>query len=216
MQTVLCYGDSNTWGHTPGTKQRYPLSVRWTGIAADLLGPEYRVIEEGLNGRTTVFDDPYKEYLNGKTHLSVALITHRPLNWVVLALGTNDLKFTNAYGSAKGAQVLVRMIRDANIVFRGTAPVFFDPPKILLVAPPLVGEQFGAVPERTELKYGHEESKHFAREYLEIAQTEGVYYLDASLYAPPSPTDGIHLDPPAHAALGEAIARFILKTDAKS
>ena len=95
MKRVLCYGDSNTWGYVPGLGVRHPEDVRWTGVAAKLLGPDYRIIEEGMNGRTTAFDDPYYDFRNGKRGLGYALCAHAPLDLIVVGLGSNDLKFTD-------------------------------------------------------------------------------------------------------------------------
>ncbi len=93
MKKILCYGDSNTWGHIPVTGGRYGDDVRWTGVLQAALGEGYRVIEEGLNGRTTVHDDPIEGvYKNGKHYLIPCLESHRPLDLVIMMLGTNDLK----------------------------------------------------------------------------------------------------------------------------
>ena len=91
-KTVLCYGDSNTWGYDPATQKRYPRNVRWAGVLRRALGNGYLVIEEGLNGRTTVWDDPIEGYKNGKEYLVPCLETHKPIDLVIIMLGTNDLK----------------------------------------------------------------------------------------------------------------------------
>ena len=93
MKTILCYGDSNTWGYDPVSQDRYPPTQRWVSVLARELGPEYQVIAEGLNGRTTVWPDPVEgEHKNGKAYLLPCLESHHPLDLVVLMLGTNDLK----------------------------------------------------------------------------------------------------------------------------
>ena len=92
MKRILCFGDSNTWGWNPANKERFDENSRWTGILKNKLGENYDIIEEGLNGRTTVWDDPIEGYKNGKKHLPSCLESHRPLDIVVLMLGTNDLK----------------------------------------------------------------------------------------------------------------------------
>ena len=92
MKTILCYGDSNTYGYDPSNGFRYPKNVRWTGVLADLLGPEFTVIEEGCNGRTTVFDDPLEGWKNGLDYLKPCLNSHKPIDLVILMLGSNDLK----------------------------------------------------------------------------------------------------------------------------
>ena len=105
MKTILCFGDSNTWGFIPESitapfPARHPHDVRWTGILARELGPNLRVIEEGQNGRTTVHDDPFAAARNGKLVLPAILESHKPLDLVVLMLGTNDLK--NVFGVSPG------------------------------------------------------------------------------------------------------------------
>ena len=92
MKTILCYGDSNTWGYNPATTERSSRDERWTGILRRELDDGYLVIEEGLNGRTTVWDDPIEGYKNGKEYLIPCLETHKPLDLVIIMLGTNDLK----------------------------------------------------------------------------------------------------------------------------
>jgi lysophospholipase L1-like esterase len=91
MKTILCYGDSNTWGYAPGTGKRYLRHERWTGVLQQLLGSNAVVIEEGLNGRTTTLDDPTKPFRNGKDYLIPCLDSHAPLDLVVLMLGTEHV-----------------------------------------------------------------------------------------------------------------------------
>ena len=92
MKTVLCYGDSNTWGFDPATRTRFPPHVRWTGVLGQRLGDGYQVIEEGLNGRTTRWDDPIEPDRNGLAYLRPCVESHQPLDLIVIMLGTNDLK----------------------------------------------------------------------------------------------------------------------------
>ena len=93
MKNVLCFGDSNTFGTNPAKPgTRHPLDARWTGRLAELLGPEWRMVEEGMGGRTSVFDDPLEPHRSGLEALPIALQSHRPLDYAVVMLGTNDLK----------------------------------------------------------------------------------------------------------------------------
>ena len=94
MKTILCYGDSNTYGYNPANGLRYPKSVRWTGRLQELLGNNYMIIEEGCNGRTTIFDDPIDGWKNGLNYLKPCLNSHKPVDIVILMLGSNDLKQT--------------------------------------------------------------------------------------------------------------------------
>ncbi len=204
MKNILCYGDSNTWGYIPVTGGRYPLSVRWTGVAAQALGPDYRVLEEGLSGRTTVFDSPFNPELNGKSHLACALMTHAPLDLAVLMLGTNDLQHRHcAYDAAAGSAALARMILASPACFTGGKP------RVLLVSPILVGANIRDVNFTPIREHGHEESLLFAAHYLRMADKLGVDFLDAAAYASPSELDAEHMTAEGHAALGAAIAEKI-------
>ena len=140
MKNVLCFGDSNTYGRRPDGL-RYERWERWTGILQQLLGEEYYVIEEGNNGRTTVYDDWIETDKCGLLQLPSALSSHRPLDLVILMLGTNDLK--PRFGApvndiAEGAGRLVKLIQKYDF-----KPRFADP-EILLVSPILVGETVAA------------------------------------------------------------------------
>ena len=114
VRTILCYGDSNTWGSDPETRERFPEDVRWPGVLRKRLDEEYRVIEEGLPGRTTVRDDPIEGgHKNGRTYLMACLESHRPLDLITLMLGTNDLKArfgSSASDIAQGAASLADMM----------------------------------------------------------------------------------------------------------
>lgn len=134
MRHILCYGDSNTWGYTPGTGERHAPDVRWTGVLRRLLGEGWEVLEEGMNGRTTVFDNPMSPGRNGSVYLLTCLETHKPLDLVILMLGTNDLRFTDAWGAAEGAAALVKKVRLYNHMEESTH-IFPGKPRILLIAP---------------------------------------------------------------------------------
>ena len=106
MKNILAFGDSLTWGFIAGSFERHPFDVRWPNVLAAGLHGKARVIEEGHNGRTTVFDDPTTlDDRNGAKALPMLLSTHTPLDLVIIMLGTNDIKFaTNA--STKAAEQL--------------------------------------------------------------------------------------------------------------
>ncbi len=200
MKTVLCYGDSNTWGYEPAMGERFPEDVRWSGVLARELGSEFRVIEEGLNARTTVREDPVEEYKNGKDYLRPCLESHRPMDLVIVALGVNDLKarfFASASDAADGAGILV------TIAQRSGAGPNGSPPAVLLVAPPPEGR----LTELAEMFAGAEEkSRGFARQYRRVAEKHGCELLDAGELVRASDLDGIHLEANEHRRLGEAVA----------
>jgi lysophospholipase L1-like esterase len=203
MRTVLCYGDSNTWGYEPATGERFPDDVRWPGVVARELGNGFRVIEEALNGRTTVREDPVEEYKNGKDYLRPCLESHAPLDLVIVALGVNDLKarfFASASDAADGAGVLVSIAQRS-----GTGPDGGSP-AVLLVAPPPVG----LLTELAQMFAGAEEkSKGFSGQYRRVAQKYGCMLLDASAVVRASDRDGIHLEADEHRKLGEAVASSV-------
>lgn len=203
MKTIVCFGDSNTWGYHPGTKERYGRDERWTGVLRNALGAEYLVIEEGLNGRTTVWDDPIEEYKSGKNYLIPCLVTHKPLDLVIIMLGTNDLKkrFSLAASDiAKGAGVLVAMAQRTDTGPGG------QPPKVLLLAPPPVGK----LTEFADMLEGSEEkSRKFGTYYQQIAEELGCAFFDTSDVIVSSDVDGIHFDVDEHRKLGEKVAEIV-------
>jgi lysophospholipase L1-like esterase len=93
MKTVLCYGDSLTWGYDPEGPGRHAHADRWPSVLQAALGPDVTVIAEGLNGRTSAFDDHLGSAdRNGARLLPTVLTTHSPLDLVILFLGANDMK----------------------------------------------------------------------------------------------------------------------------
>lgn len=200
MRTILCYGDSNTWGYEPGSKRRLDHAQRWPGVLREDLSTGYLVIEEGLNGRTTVWTDPLAEYRNGKHLLLPCLETHKPLDLVILMLGTNDLKrkfSASPYDIARGVAVLITIIRTSNSGADGASP------EILLLCPPPVGK----LTEFAEMFEGAEEkSRQLARHYRSVASEFGCHYLNTGDIIRSSDLDGIHLEAGEHAKLGAAVA----------
>ncbi|MEQ1531246.1 MAG: SGNH/GDSL hydrolase family protein [Methylococcales bacterium] len=204
MKTILCYGDSNTWGYIPGTGKRYPFPVRWTSILAKQLGENFRVIDEGLSGRYTVWDEPFRPGRNGAGLLLPILQSHQPLDLVIVMLGTNDVlhfKDNTAYDAARGAALLV------DIIQKSTCGINDLPPQVLLVSPPLMS----SLSAKLALKcHGlPEKSAEFAHYYAEVAQTSQCFYLDAAGHCQPSSIDGVHLDESGHYQLGLAVSEKI-------
>ncbi len=200
MKTIVCYGDSNTWGHNPATQDRFPIEQRWTGVLAQELGAGYRVVEEGLGGRTTIWDDPIEEWRNGKTYLLPCLWSHRPIDLVTIMLGTNDLKerfSVSAYDIAAGAGVIV------DLTLRSGAGPKGDAPQVLLMAPPVVARltDYAEMFEDAQAK-----SMKFAEHYARVARSYGCHFLDTSQVVVSSDLDGIHLEASEHRKLGVAMA----------
>ena len=212
MKTILCYGDSNTWGYDPmaSANSPYPIrhahDVRWTGVMDRQLGEGFRVIEEGMNGRTTVLDDPIIQHRNGRTHLPACLESHKPIDLVVLMLGTNDLKVMyNLAPSeiATGAGQLVKLVQQSECGPKGRAP------RVLLVCPALVGD-FSRVPDVAEKFVGAlEKTRRFPKYYEAIAQLHGCAFLDIQPHAKASSWDGLHFDADQHKSIGLAMAAAV-------
>ncbi len=200
MKTILCYGDSNTWGFNPATGMRYPRSERWTGVLAQELGEEYYVVEEGLNGRTTVWDDPIEGYKNGKEYLIPCLESHYPIDLVAILLGTNDLKMrfsVSAYDIAASAGVLVDIVQKS-----ATGPND-GAPQVLLMSPPVVGTlgDYAEMFQDAQTKSGK-----FAKYYQQVADEYRCHFLDAATIVVSSNLDGIHWEASEHRKLGHAVA----------
>jgi lysophospholipase L1-like esterase len=205
MKTILCYGDSNTYGTDPAGGPRFDLHTRWPGVMRDSLGPEYWVVEEGCGGRTTVWDDPIERHKNGAAYLPALLHSHRPLDLVVILLGTNDLKHRfglNADDISRGAATLAELCRES------LAGPDKTPPRVLLIAPPpvapLAGTEFAAM-----FAGADETSRGFAAAYQRAAAECGCHFLDAGRWVVSSPRDAIHWETTEHAKLGLAVATVV-------
>lgn len=206
-KTILCYGDSNTWGQTPDkTGHRYPAGIRWTGVLQARLGDDYYVIEEGLSSRTTNLDYAKKPGRNGRTYLEPCLDSHAPIDTVVLMLGTNDLKIEfnrSAEEIAQAAQGLVELIQNKTAKYNGT------PAEVLLVSPILVDDDAPRHKEWYSDYYNAtsaEKSSELASALRLVAQTIGCQFTEAAQVARAG-EDGIHFDEASHGALGELLAR---------
>lgn len=210
MREILFYGDSNTWGYIPGSGERYKAEQRYVGVAQKLLGSGYHCIAAGLNGRTTVYDDPCRDCRNGRTGLDQELLTHKPLDLLVIMLGTNDLLYAaNAAAAARGAASLITMAKSANLRCASSSKVFPGGAKILLIAPPLIGTLPPEDPDTELMPDAEGESRRLGARLRRVAEEEQVYFLDAGPIAEVSPLDAVHLTENGHAALGKAAAEKI-------
>lgn len=204
MKSILCFGDSNTWGFIPGTGSRFPFTVRWPGLVQAALGSDIRVLEEGLSGRTTVHDDPHTDNRNGRRQLVFLLESHAPLDLVIVMLGTNDLKHRfglSASDIADANGVLLAQIQTSNAGIAG------GPPAALLLSPPLFNPDNG--PEWPDFEGATAKSLAFAPRYEETARSHGAAFFDAATVARPSPVDRLHLDASGHRALAHALVPVI-------
>ncbi len=199
---ILCFGDSNTWGAIPLSEARYPSDVRWTGVLQTLLGSGWAVIEEGYSGRTSVWDDPIEGKMSGLHYLVPCLDSQAPLDLVVLMLGTNDTKERFGCCAETIATGMNRLIAAVRAMNSAAQPV----PHVLLISPILMSAEYVHTPLLGYFGSGCvEKTQGFALAYEAVAAQNGCFFLDAAKAAGPSPRDGCHMEPEAHAALGMAI-----------
>lgn len=204
MKRIVCYGDSNTFGYAPDRGGlRYGADERWTGVMAKILGPEYEVIEEGLNGRTTVFDDPTERGRNGLTYLRPCLMSHRPFELLIIMLGTNDIKSRFGLTPCDLAATMRTLLNEARAV---PFEPMYRRPEILVVSPVLLKPLVENGPYDAFAENARDLSASFALQYGAAARDCGAHFFDASRAAEPSSFDGVHMDAENHRRLGEALA----------
>jgi lysophospholipase L1-like esterase len=209
LPTVVCYGDSNTWGFDVATLNtgfdRLPLDVRWPGVMAGELEGQANIVVEGLGGRTAIWEDPFSPGRNGLPYLLPCLRSHSPVTVVVIMLGTNDLKAYFHLGApeiAGGVGRLVEVTAGSGSGPGGGAP------KVLLVAPAPLGEATEAS-ELWGLGAARETSTRLAGLYELLARHTGSAFLDAAAFARTDAADGVHLDVDSHDRLGRAVAAAV-------
>ncbi len=203
MHRILCFGDSNTWGYISESGERYPENIRWTGRLSILLGEDYRILEEGLNGRTTGFDEGACLWRNAERYLVPCLISQSPLDLIILMLGTNDTKrmfHASVWEIADSMKHLLRETRDC-LYGNGSKAT------ILLVAPPPMTEAALQDPEM-DLE-SVEKSRQLGGAYRALAQKLSLPFLDAGAYELALQPDGCHLNEDGHALLAEIMAQKV-------
>jgi lysophospholipase L1-like esterase len=207
MKQILVYADSLSWGIIPGTRQRLPFARRWPGVLETGLneqGEDVRVIENCLNGRRTVWEDPLKPGRDGSQGLAQVIEMHSPLALVILMLGINDFQRShnnNAWLSAQGTAKLISIIRQAPI--EPGMPV----PDILVAAPPAITAPVNDMKEKFE-----DAGKRFAglaEELKKVCLENNTHFFDAAAVIKTSTKDGIHLDTEQHAELGRALSKTV-------
>lgn len=203
---IVCYGDSNTWGYDAVSGGRFPEAVRWTGRLQEILGEEYCIVEEGLCGRTTVFEDPLNEGLNGLTYLYPCLMSHGPLDGLVMMLGTNDCKERFSATPKNIADGMKRLVLKAR-----QADAWRAEPRILIVAPAPIEAPCEQSPVAGEMGICVERSKGLAGEFRLCAELLQCDFLDAAPYVTMNAIDYMHLDAESHDRLAHKLAELIRK-----
>lgn len=207
MHQILVYADSLSWGIIPDTRMRFSFEKRWPGvmeIELRRMGQTVRVIEDCLNGRRTVWDDPFKPGRNGLVGVEQRIEVNSPLSLVILSLGTNDFQSMHQHDtwhSAQGVGAIIGAIRRAPI--EPGMPI----PPILVVAPPPIQEAKGAIAPKFE--EAHLKAVGLASAIEQVADETGCAFFDAGSVTTTSNVDGVHLDEDQHLALGKAMAKKV-------
>lgn len=199
MRQILCFGDSNTWGLDGKTGTRFPWKVRWTGILQEKMKKEgVRIIEEGLCGRTTVFEDPLRDGRRGTALFPTLLESHAPLDDIVIMLGTNDCKTVFGASAEVIGKGMVRLLEQAK--------EYSPDSRILLVSPIYLGEKVWQEEYDQEFsEHSVEVSKELEQVYKKIARERSISFLAASSCARASQDDQEHMDADSHQSFAEAV-----------
>ncbi len=203
MKQILCFGDSNTYGLVPGKNERYSLDSRWTGILERKLNKKnVRVIEEGLCGRTTVFEDEIRSGRKGIDVINILVESHYPLDRIIIMLGTNDCKTiynASAEVIGKGVENLINKVKSIDSKL-----------KILLISPIWLSDGVWEYdPEFNDNSI--EKSKKLKSVYLKAAKKHGCDFLAASDYVKASAADREHLGEEEHKILADIIYQKLKK-----
>lgn len=207
MKQILVYGDSLTWGIVPGTRQRLPAAERWpiileAGLIRD--GHAVRIVEDCLNGRRTVWDDPFKAGRNGLVGIEQRIEVNSPLALVIVMLGTNDFQSVhqhNAFHSSQGIASIVRAIRRAPI--EPEMPV----PPVLVIAPPRSRAPAGTMIDK--FAGAPDKSAGLSEAFRVVAAELECPFFDADAVISTSRVDGVHLDAGEHAKLGQHLVPVV-------
>ena len=202
-KSILCFGDSNTWGYHPKDGSRYPFELRWTGRLQTSLGSNYHIIEEGLNGRTTCINEQERLMRSAKDILSVLLESHRPLSFVILMIGTNDLKThvqRTAQNIAADLSDLCALIEDH--------PLLVDQrPKLILAAPTGPDETCHQLPEW--FQNTHAKWRSLLELLPEVAQNHGAEYLATETIMDMKFHDGLHWSEQQHEDFASGVQKYL-------
>lgn len=207
MKQILVYSDSLSWGIIPTTRKRFDFNARWPGVLENQLhqsGRNVRVIEDCLNGRRTMYEDPVKPGRNGLIGLAQRIEVNSPLALVIVMLGINDFQFNHDHSAADaayGMSELIKAIRSAPI--EPGMPV----PDVMVVAAPPIVEPKGDI--AAKFKGAEKKCAGLADAYQKLCQAMGCHFFDAGLVTTSSVVDGVHLDLEQHALLGRALSAYV-------
>lgn len=208
IKKIVCFGDSNTHGYNSKTGGRFSEEERWTCLLAKMLGDKYDIAEEGLEGRTACFEDPLFEGLCGLQYIHPCLMTHKPIDLLIVMLGTNDVKERFSSTPENIGRAMERLVQKA----MSDREAFRKEPNILIMAPPAIEPGYETTAVAGEMgKNCVEKSRALASVYGEVSKRLGCHFLDAGkvdgvkMY----PYDYMHLSMNAHKNLALALADVI-------
>jgi lysophospholipase L1-like esterase len=213
QRSILCYGDSLTWGFIPGRynktsclAKRYPKQQRWTGILQEIVKDKCDIIVDAINGRTTAFDEvtPGRPYKNGLVGLPISLEAHYPLDLIIFLLGTNDMKVQYHCSVDQCAASMTKLVKLVKACNKGIEQ---KPPKILIIAPPPI-IQSSTLQDQYDFT-SIEKSNNISHAFQQVARVEDCAFLDAASLVIPSTIDGVHLDESGNKLLGHAVANRV-------
>ncbi|MEI6892834.1 MAG: SGNH/GDSL hydrolase family protein [Pontiella sp.] len=206
-RNILCFGDSNTWGTDPAGGPRFDRKTRWPCILQNELGAGYHVVEAGLCGRTTVWDDPIEGHKNGLQQLIPILKSHEPLDLVIIMLGTNDLKNRFSVSTLDVANSVWRLVQ---AVRSCCYPPTEGVPEVLVVCPPPFAP-LEPTPFKEMFVGGEEKSHQLFEAFQAVSKQRDFQLFNAAEVLKSSPLDGIHFEPQEHVKLGRALAAEVRK-----
>lgn len=206
-KTILCFGDSNTWGADPSGGPRFDRSTRWPCILQKELGEGFYVVEEGLCGRTTVWDDPIEGPKNGFKQMVPIIQSHEPLDLIIIMLGTNDLKNRFGVSALDVANSVWRLVKTARTC---AYPVTGQVPDILVICPPPFAP-LGQTQFKDMFIGGEEKSHQLSSAFVQMCTAQSISMVNAGDFIQSSRVDGIHFEAAEHTKLGHAIAEEVRK-----
>ena len=209
---IVCFGDSNTHGYCADPADcadggdRFNETERWTCLLQQQLWPDYLILEEGLSGRTTVFPDALHESMSGLDSIYSCLMSHEPVDLLIIMLGTNDTKERLGANAAVIGIGLERLVMKAK-----TVPAWRNgQPRILIIAPPHIGKGLYLRPEGEPMGKGcPEKSRALAEKFAQVAENQGCFFLDAEGVAEFNQIDCMHLSRKGHAQLAAKLTEII-------
>lgn len=207
MKTVLCFGDSNTRGYDAINDSRFPYDVRYPGVLQNILGNEYHVIEEGLDGRTTMMNREIEPFRNANYYIHPCICAHKPIDYMIVMLGTNDclsIFDLTTEDIARGMDSLIKQIHDFSMQHQGYVP------KIILAAPASIDPDYSKSNSASQLnKDSVRKSQELSKYYKIIADKYNCIFFDSNNYIKTVLPDAVHISAESHKILAKEFANII-------